>query len=488
MTQGNALLPPHDVLNVSSTEALQSIHSRLDPNSPGVEDAWKRRDIYGLILIPYALLLSNAASQPTSPRGSGSAPSPLSPDSKRSPRASGRSDFKNTFSKCLMVASQLKSLTFARLSLLPSFGMPSSRSSHKDATLTNHVDDASSFDFYVSVFADFTAQYIDALYATRNLPITRQEWFDDESKLAQSEWMEKEQKRQFGLWAGQAVEEDMGGPRAVNIMDRPDCLEDVFALVSSICSTYPAGAKAFWSVVEEQEMDEDGCPTSTAWLHLAPSRFLRMLDLIQSENDSLLSVYVSFLASLALSDGTDDNEASNGASMVHSFLSGERTINSQSDRHVAFNWANVMIAIRWFAEQLGPDDEGDGSKNSPAERLRRSNAESDNMMQSSTSYYYGLGVAGTTDTGREGSSSSHKRAQQGQSTSSSSINKTTTKELDEVGRNTLMSLLCLISNVVSRSSAAREHILALQVPLQSNEGSSEFYQDGCLEILFCFRS
>ena len=104
-----------------------------------------------------------------------------------------------------MVASQLKSLTFARMSLVPSFGTSSL------SKLEKHGVDSSIVDFYVTVFADFTSQFIDALCATGNLPITRREWFDDEYQLAQAEWAEKEQRRQFGVWAGQTIKDDASG-------------------------------------------------------------------------------------------------------------------------------------------------------------------------------------------------------------------------------------------------------------------------------------
>jgi len=68
------------------------------------------------------------------------------------------------------------------------------------------------------------------------------------------------------------------------------------------------------------------------------------------------------------------------------------------------------------------------------------------------------------------------------------------KELDELGRNTLMALLCLLSNVASKSSAAREFILGIQLPAameDNNDANSSTgisgtggYRDGSLEILF----
>ena len=494
---GNALFPPiitQDHLHegsssgVVNTPALSAIHSRLDPNSQNAEESWKRRDVWGVLLISYALLLRPAASQLVSPRGS-----PQHTLNRSPPLGGGGGgggvDVKGTFSKCLMVASQLKSLTFARLSLIPSFGMPSTMSSSSSTSSSSShrttSDDASTYDFFVSIFAEFTAQYIDALCHTGNIPITRKEWYDEELNLAQSEWMEKDQKRQFGMWAGHAVEEDIGGPRPVNVMDRPDCLEDVFALISCICACNPDGAQAFWNTAEEQHDVVDGEGQLEVSVVLAPSRCLRMLDLIQAESDSALFVYLSFLSSLALSGGTDGTEASNGASMVHSFLSGNRIINNHSERHMHFNWNNVMSAIRWYAEQMSPEEGDDSSKKVPSDRIRRSNSTSD-TTESSSSYYYGAGGFGAANTsGDTSSASSPINSRQGTSSSSYSSGKDTKqKELDDVGRSTLMSLLCLISNVATRSAAAREFILSIQLPGMDSDGTGGSYQDGSLEILF----
>jgi len=503
---GNAFFPPQNqgpAADASSTQALlHPIHQRLDPNSPAAEEAWKRSDIWGLLLVPYALLLRNAASQLMTPRAGGS------PAHHRGGTAEIL-DVKNTFSKCLMAASQLKSLTFARLSLIPSFGMPSST----NALLFPSSSDGSSassgvFDFYASTFAEFTAQYIDALGATGTLPITRKEWLEEEVNLAQSEWMERKQKREFGVWAGQEqeqTEEDAAanaGPRKVNVMDRPDCLEDVFALVSSACDVYPAGARALWYVGEEQQQvlnnDEDGMEAvavaRSPRLVLAPSRALQTLDLLHPDSDSSLFVYLSFLASLALSDAPGMDGTQNGASVVHRILCGERTINQRApERHIHFLWSQILGAIRWYAENLSQENEDVSTKNkasaAAADRIRNSAP-----AESSTSYYYmASGNTSNSSRGMETASSSStantERSNDGVQSSSNSSVSNETKELDEVGRHTLMSLLCLMSNVASKCYAAREFILAIQIPAQddTNDGRSVSdggIQDGSLEILF----
>ncbi|KAK1735048.1 hypothetical protein QTG54_014114 [Skeletonema marinoi] len=379
---GNALFPPQTHFEGSSgsgvvnSPALTAIHSRLDPNSQTAEESWKRRDVWGILLISYALLLRPAASQLVSPRG-GSSSSPQQSGFNRSPPlgggGSGGVDVKSTFSKCLMVA---------------------------------------------------------------------KEWYDEELNLAKVNGWRK--IRNVSLECGR----DMPWRKILVV-------HVLMMLVRAI------GV----SVV------------------LAPSRCLRMLDLIQAESDSALFVYLSFLSSLALSGGTDGTEASNGASMVHSFLSGNRTMNNHSERHMHFNWNNALSAIRWYAEQLSPEEGDDSSKKVSSDRIRRSNSTSDTTESSST-YYYGAGGSSSANTSGDNSSANSPIRQGTSSSSYSSGKDTKRKELDEVGRSTLMSLLCLISNVATRSAAAREFILSIQLPAMDSDGTGASYLDGSLEILF----
>jgi len=476
---GNALLPPHSDTSDPSMNGLQPIHTRLDPENKDTERQWKRCDIWGVLFLPYALLLRNSVVPLTSPRGSGSVPSPLSPDAN--PRTRGTMDAAKTFTDCLTAASQYKSLTFARLSLLPSLGLPSTRSHHKDVVSMGRGDDVSIFDFYISVLAECTAQFMDVLCASGNLPITQQMWFDEENNTAQVEWKRVEEKNYYDVLWGKTVVEDASGPREVDILDRPDCLEDVFALVSSVCSASPESSKAFWKIVEEElELTEDGSSPVTTF-RLAPSRCMRLLETKRSDNDSTLLVFLSFLASLALSDGVEENDTDNGASMVHSFLSGEKSINAPSDRHAPFTWSNAISAIRWYAEELSPEVKDEGSKR---DRLRRSPTTTTDTVPNPTSYYYGVGDDTESNDRDEASTPNDTHRSQSSSSSSSKGKTPSTKELDEVGKNALTSLLSLISNVAARCPAAREYILDIQLPVPGTDGVSDILQDGCLEILF----
>jgi hypothetical protein len=344
---GNALFPPETNNDNIFPVSLLSIHQRLNPDpESAIEEGWKRRDIWGFLLLPYALLLRDHAG--------GCRGGEASPVFQGRTTGSVVVDVRGTYSQCLAVASQLKSLTFARLTLIPPL---------LSSNLTS--EERSIKEFYLSAMSELTAQYVDALFTTGNMPISRREWLDEETNAAQSEWLEWEQRREFGEWAGQrddggsnVDDEDLAaGPRAVNLMDRPDCLEDIFALVSSVSEANPSGARAFWYVVEE---DKGGDASSS----LAPSRALQTLDLRQSDNDSSLCVYLTFLASLALADDAIGGPlgVNSGAAMVHSFLSGNRAINPHAtgnDRHMHFLWSAIIGFIRFYAEILSPnDDEG----------------------------------------------------------------------------------------------------------------------------------
>jgi hypothetical protein len=500
---GNALLPPPGGGRGTTTAAaadLLPVHRCLDPDGESaVEEGWKRRDVWGLLLVPYALLLrDHHSAAPPSPVGRGG----------WGGGGGGVVDVRGTYSQCLTVASQLKSLTFARLTLLPSLSSSLAERPGGCRPPSSSSSSSSIYDFYLSALSELTAQYVDALGATGNLPITRREWLDEEKNSAQSEWMEREQRRQFGEWAGRLPEdyddeeEDDAamGPKAVNVMDRPDCLEDVFALVSSVCEAFPAGAGAFWYVVEEEtrrdageEADDASPPSAT----LAPSRALQTLDLRQSDSDSSLCVYLTFLASLALADGVGGGSVGGeaGAAMVHSYLSGNGAINPHgTDRRIHFLWNTIVSTIRWYAENLSTsDDEGavaatagkEGTNKSAKIRLSSNSA----MDESSSSYYYGVGsggvAAGGSSANADGDASSpfSERSSRG---SPSTGGVSAKMELDELGRNTLMALLCLVANVASKCHAARVFVLEIQLPASdSNDVNGGLgYQDGSLEILF----
>merc|ERR1712232_970287 len=96
-------------------------------------------------------------------------------------------------------------------------------------------------------------------------------------------------------------------PSSVDLMERPDCLDDVIALASTICSLGLDHSWKFWS------NHPDG--------RVLPSRFLLEVERNERKDQSLLPGYLSYLAALA------NDEAS--ANAVHAILS--RTTETSAD-------------------------------------------------------------------------------------------------------------------------------------------------------------
>ncbi|KAL7548435.1 hypothetical protein ACHAWF_012918 [Thalassiosira exigua] len=528
---GNALLPPpsadsHDDggADVASSAdrdpaRLRPLRERLDP-AGSAEESWRRKDVWGLLLVPYALLLrggSSGAAASEERRRRGSPPRGGSSPAGAAARGDGVDgvDVRGTFSKCLTAAAQLRSLTFARLSLLPAIRAEDVGAEDEGGPSGEGGGGVGGgFAFRASVLADLAAQYVDALGSTRNFPISRGEWKDEEANLAMGEWMEAEQRRHFSAWAGTTTRDagaeerrDDEGPRPVDVMDRPDCLEDVFALCSAVCEAYPPGAGAFWRVVQgEEEEEEEDAAMSSSSPALAPSRALQTLDLLRSEDDAgggaALTVHLSFLAALALAEGpgggAGDSAGRDGASAVHAFLSGASAINRGRP---GLSWESVLGAVRWYAEALAPSDAAGGggardAARSPADRIRRSGSPEDASgaaTEPSDAYYYGVGTGnGGASFGDDGVATPGQAtgADRGPGPAGPSAGSggdgagSGARELDEAGRGTLLSLLCLIANVTSRCAAARGHLLAMRLPAPEDNGGGGPLSDGSLEILF----
>ena len=227
----------------------------------------------------------------------------------------------------------------------------------------------------------------------------------------------------------------------------------------------------FTSGDEETEGDE---ATVTV---LAPSRALQTLDLLKEETDPALSVYISFLAVLSLAPGPSGDESDGGASLIHSYLVNECTINSIAERRMQIDWTGIFALVRDYANSLSGVDETSSSKDdsSPAHPAMSSGA-----AEESTGYYYGVGssesvpAAGARDTPGQGGLAAQPSGGGG-----GGGNQLTKPGLNEQSRMTLMALLALISNVASHSSCAREFILSLKIAAFEEAGT-----DGTLEILF----
>lgn len=446
--KGNALFPPQS----TNTQQLLPVHTRLNPldnagrlnplDNAGVN--WKRKDIWGLLVASYALLLRSLPSVANSPRVGGTAQAPASP------RPQGPVDVKTTWRACMNVPTGTKAFTCARLCLMPSFER------HKEK-LNAKCD---SFEFFVSALSDFMSHFLDVLCASGDVPISRSRWERDAERELQLRREQQEQQRQFHAWTGETSANEEAIPTSVDLMSRPDCLDDVIALAIALCSVGPSYASYFWSTSEMT-----GSETSRKVL--VPSRALRKLKHQLEDDKTLLPIYVSFLAALALAPAPAVG-AESGAVLVNSLLSREPT-ESEKNR---VDWLSIMAAIRWYAQELNP-----GSQ-SVSKSTSESGSSSPGLAgRASTAYYYGV-----EDNGMEGSAG-YSSAHQASSSSSSSTN-AKPREMGETNTNILLSHLGVIATVASESASARSTLVSMKLLVDSQNSSSFEGDDPFLTVLF----
>ena len=391
----------------------------------------------------YALLLRSVPSVANSPRlGSKSPASSL-------PRQ-GPVDVKSTWRASMVTPTETKSFTFARLCLMPSFQR------HKEG-LDAKCD---TYEFFMYVLSDFMSHYLDVLCASGDVPISRAQWERSEERELQLRREQQEQQRQFRAWSGTSANGEEEIPSVVDLMARPDCMDDVVAVAIALCSAGPGYARNFWSTAEEEV---DGSVKTV----LVPSRVLRKLEIQQETDSTLLPIYISFLAALAMAPAAEDGTES-GASLVNTLLS--RT--DAGSRKNPVTWATLMEAIRWYARELTPGDY------SVVKSTTESTSTTPGLAGSgSTAYYYGA-----EETGYEGRPGYDSSQQTTSSVSSTAVSKP--KELGETNTNILLSHLGIIAAVVSKSSAARSALVSMKLPIVGQSSSSIAGEDPILTVLF----
>ena len=215
-------------------------------------------------------------------------------DTLLSPRAAGSSqlsmDIRQAARTCLELPVDLKSFTFCRLTLIPAL-QRSPRTSDE-----NNFCNVS--EFGLSVLSETYAHYLHVL-VEGPLPISRQRWEKEEDEELNLRRAQQVQQKQFYAWSGNNTATEEAIPAAVDLMTRPDCLDDIIALATLLCSLGPEYSRNFWTREETTGS-------------LIPHRTLQELELIQTKDDSLLPSYLSWLAALV------NDEAS--ANAVHEIL------------------------------------------------------------------------------------------------------------------------------------------------------------------------
>ena len=266
-------------------DLMMPITSRLDPNLDQ-STQWKRQDIVGFLAAAYALLLQPHIS-------TSSALSPSNIMTAEAASSAVHKHLKSLHRSCLEFPAFAKSFSFVRMSLIPSLGAPSMKPS------SANLD--TDYAFYLSVLSNFTSQYLDSICSLGELPYSRAKWLQDELQDLQMRQVQEEKRRQMHGWSGHTYQE-VEVPKEVNVLNRPDCLDDIIALAVFMCSVYPQCAGQFWSLSENL-------------VELKPSRIVKKLEQLQTKDTSLLPTYLTFLSTIALCDSPCEGK-SNGADAV----------------------------------------------------------------------------------------------------------------------------------------------------------------------------
>ena len=431
---GNTLVPSIDKIS-SVGQSIKPISDRVVSDSAEFAK-WKRQDIAGLLSAAFALLLRPIANILASPAVESN---------------SSSSALKALFRSSLEDPTIAKSITFARVSLIPCLGSASMKPS--SSVLDND------FAFFMSILSDFTARYLDAVCSFGELPISRLKWMHDELQELQLRVVQEEQRKQLDEWSGKAYQKaDL--PTEVDISRRPDCLDDIIALAILLCSSCPQCSSRFWSITTSDDDDHEGLIH-----HLQPSRVMKKLEKLQAKDESLMHLYVSFLSVLALADNPNESPLTggNGADAIYNWLSPNNRFElspTSYDASKQVKWDYVLFSIQYYAQKLNP----------PAQKCRKSwGADTPSTNdEDNTSYYYGADIP----------SRFQSDSQKGSNLSSSDDVK---KELDERSAMILSALLTLVSHVALKSEEGRKQILDIRLAPSENSNSGD---DDAITILF----
>jgi Nuclear pore complex scaffold, nucleoporins 186/192/205 len=346
-----------------------------------------------------------------------------------SPRAtSSSSTIKRTWKACLTAPSDYKSFTFVRLSLLPAL-----------KTYGTKIDRCELSQFLVSVLADFMSSYMDVVCTCNAIPFSRSKWEENETKRLAIAREDQERNRSFyQTYGGGYDEKDI--PEQVDLMKRPDCIDDIVAVAIEICSQGPDYTLKFWA--SEEFIDNHGSKKS----RFVPSRGLKTLEVLQDKDRSLTPIYVSLLAVLA----------SVKPSIVFDLVNGK-----DPNFKVSFDWTTIFETLRWYVRQMSDGFSGEAASNSKFE----------DQYRPSNGYYYG---------------SEDDNVMEDAASNLTTLNPTTSNsrldELREVNMSIVLSHLALITKVATNYATGRVFLVNMNLSIQGNQRDEE--GDSVLIVLF----
>lgn len=391
--RGNQFLPPSEM----APTIAQELQSRLEPAAANV---WHRKDIWGILAAAYALLLRSAPMLSQSPRAGAS--------------SSQQQCLRHTARECLVLPSSYKSFSFCRLTMIPALQrLPSTAF-------------ANFSEFGLAVLAECFSNYLEVL-AEGSMPMSRSKYEKEETEELNLRRAQSAQHSQFLAWSGKKPTAQEAIPAAVDLFARPDCLDDIIALASSLSELGPEYAQHFWG-----RCDNGG---------LVPSRAMVRLGRSQAVDDSLMPTYFSFLAALS-------NDTASANAVYHHVAGPSDAAADGASNSLRMNWISLIFNLRWYAQELSSYDANTVSK--PASSGAAASS-------SNTSYYYNLdgNALPSNFSGATSSSSSGQAA--------SRSNKP--KELSEMARFRVSSHLALIQKVAQHSASAQTAILSITLPV-----------------------
>lgn len=411
---GNSLLPPD---YTGSLNHLDPIHAKLD-----IDDAasgWQRQDVFGVFVAAFGLLLRTAPSALASPRGG---PSIVASGSWSPPEIRRRSRAN------LETPTMYKTFTFLRLSVLPALEIPSTDETFAYCKIE---------EFAWEILGGWASQYLESLVVSP--PISRAQWKKDAEDNLKIRQQDLNQQREFQQWSGTTSHVE-SVPKTVDLMERPDCMDDVVSFCAAIGAKGPA--VAFWDI------DSD----------MYPKNSLQTLEAMSLEDLTLRASFYELLATLAKAEYVDGEESESfaGATKINDMLSAEQ---QSQEVPIKARWTDILEVLRYYARLLAEKGQQATARNTSSSRTE------------STNYYYNA-----TDPTVQFSRNSNSSTQPSRKS----------RELDESNIRDLGAALCLVECIASRSSTARSFLRNLKMDVES--GGVAFKPLPSTRVLFALAS
>jgi hypothetical protein len=369
-------------------------------------DGWKRLDVWGVLAAANAVAMKQTGESP-------------------------RAEIKRAFKAGIQAPWHNKSFTFLRIVLLPCIRRYKSKLDER----------CNLYEFGMTVLSEFTSHYLRA--ASEYLPLSRHEWEERENETLKMKREDQERAQSFYTTYGNGFENAAANrepiPSEANLLERPDCIDDIIALATSLCNRGPQYASKFW-----QQQDDK----------VVPSQVLNKLDALQEKDRSLIPSYVGFLAGLAVAE----------PSVVFDIL-------DKPENETKMSWKTIFTTLRWYVRKMSDGYAGETSKSSSKDSSSATSSQPN-------SYYYGYDSRYDPDvSATEGSDSRRGGDNSG---SSSQL-----KELGETNTSIVLSHLGVIAKVASNYATGRTLLAVMKLSLDDVVASTTNDEgDSVLVVLF----